>query len=88
MIDEFSTFLAVGTDTTAKLVTMMVYYIAKNPKIHKRLKEEINSIIQSDKDITNENLKNSLTSNAFKMKLFAILDQSTAFSLVKLNKII
>lgn len=57
LIDEFSTFLVVGTDTTAKLVTMMVYYTAKDPRVHKKLKEEIDSVIKSNKDITNENLR-------------------------------
>lgn len=46
-----------GTDTTAKLVTMMVYYIAKNPRIHNKLREEINSVIKSNEDITSDNLR-------------------------------
>lgn len=46
-----------GTDTTAKLVTMMVYYIAKDPRVHKKLREEIDSVIKSNEDITSDNLR-------------------------------
>jgi cytochrome P450 len=35
----------------------MIFYIGNNPQIHKRLREEVNSVIKSDQDITVENLK-------------------------------
>lgn len=36
---------------------MIVYYIGNNPHVHKKLREQINSIIKNDSDITYENLK-------------------------------
>lgn len=36
---------------------MIVYYMGKYPEIQKKLREQINSTIKSDEDITHENLK-------------------------------
>lgn len=57
LIDEFTTFLVAGTDTTSRFFTMITYYINQNPYIEERLRKEVNSIIHSDEDITYENLK-------------------------------
>lgn len=36
---------------------MMVYLSAKHPRVEKKLREQVNSVIKSDEDITFENLK-------------------------------
>jgi len=36
---------------------MIIYYIGRNPEVHRKLRQEINSVIKSDADITHENLK-------------------------------
>jgi cytochrome P450 len=36
---------------------MLVFALGNHPKIHKRVREEINAVIKSDADITYENLK-------------------------------
>ena len=36
---------------------MIVYYLGRNPRCLQKVREEINSIIKTEKDITNENLK-------------------------------
>ncbi len=46
-----------GTDTTTRFFTMIIYYIGRNPEVHRKLRQEINSVIKSDVDITHENLK-------------------------------
>jgi cytochrome P450 len=33
LIDEFTTFMIAGTETTSRLFTMMVYYISRNPSV-------------------------------------------------------
>ncbi len=57
IIDEFQTFLIAGTDTTTRFFSMLLFALGNNPEIHKRVRKEINAIIKSDEDITNENLK-------------------------------
>ena len=52
LVDEFQTFLLAGTDTTTHFFTMITYYLAKYPEVHKKLREHINAIIKSDEDIT------------------------------------
>ena len=39
LIEEFCTFYTAGTDTTAHLLTMMIYYILQHPHVEKRLRE-------------------------------------------------
>ena len=36
---------------------MMIYYVSLNPKVEKRLREEVDKVIKSDEDICIENLK-------------------------------
>lgn len=57
VVDEFQTFLIAGTDPVTHFFTMMVYYLGKYPEIHKKLRDQVNSVIKSDDDITHENLK-------------------------------
>lgn len=52
LINEFSTFVISGTDTTSRLLTAMAFYISKNPEVERKLREEINQFIDDDKDIT------------------------------------
>lgn len=52
LIDEFITFLIAGTDSTAHLLMMMVYLLHDHPRIHKKLRAEIDSLISCDDDIT------------------------------------
>lgn len=49
--------MAAGTDPSTHFFTMIVYYLGKNPRVHQKVREEINSIIKTDKDITFDNLK-------------------------------
>ena len=68
MIDEFITFYGAGMDTTGHLAGMMVYYLVKYEHIlvtiltilishfQKKVVDEVDSVIKSDKDFTIENL--------------------------------
>ncbi len=38
LVNDFVGFVNAGTDTTTKFFTMMVYYIGKNPDVHKKLR--------------------------------------------------
>lgn len=55
--EEFLIFYQAGTDTTAHLMTMMVYYIAMNPDVEQKLRKCIDEVIHSEEDFTLENLK-------------------------------
>lgn len=57
IIDEFTTFLSAGTDTTAHFFNMMIYYIAQNPEIQTKVRKEIDSVIKDNKNIKYEDLK-------------------------------
>lgn len=46
-----------GTDTTSNFTQSMIYAIANNPEIEKKLREEINTYMKSE-DYSYENLKN------------------------------
>ena len=46
-----------GTDTTAHLMLLIVYYLALNPQIEQKLREQVAEVIKEDKDITVDNLK-------------------------------
>jgi cytochrome P450 len=51
-VDEFCTFYTAGVDTTSHFLTMMIYYVAQNPKIEERLRYEVDQLISCDEDIT------------------------------------
>ena len=57
IIDEFVTFFVAGMDTTAHLVGMILYHLAKNPQYLKDLKEERIKIYNQEKNITAESLQ-------------------------------
>ena len=57
IVEELQTFILAATETTAHYLNMMVYLAAKHPQVEKRLREQVDSVIKSDKDITFENLK-------------------------------
>ena len=38
LIDELSTFLVAGTDTTTFFFTMMVYFLGKHPRVQEKLR--------------------------------------------------
>jgi cytochrome P450 len=54
---EFCSNLVAGTDTTSHLFVMMVYYYIGSPEAQRKLKEEVNSVIKTDEDITYDNIK-------------------------------
>jgi cytochrome P450 len=39
LIDEFKTFLFAGTDTTSNSTSILIYHIAKNKEIEKKLRK-------------------------------------------------
>lgn len=57
LIEEFLTLFIAGTDTTSHLMGMMFYYLAINPYIQKRLREELMTL---EKDNLNYKSINSL----------------------------
>jgi len=52
LIDEIVSFTLAGIDSTSTLVSSMMIYVFEKPEVAKKLKDEINSIIKSDADIT------------------------------------
>ena len=56
ILEEFMLFFLAGTETTSNFVQVMVDYIAKNPKIETKLREEIDAKMPSE-DYTLEKLK-------------------------------
>ena len=46
-----------GTDTSSSLTKIMIYYIARNPNVEKRLREEIDKHIKTDSDFKWDILK-------------------------------
>lgn len=57
LVDEFSTFLVVGTDSSSRFLAMMIYYLGQNPKILEKARTQINQVIKTNEDFTYENLK-------------------------------
>ena len=53
---EFTTFFLAGTDTTSHYLEMMIYLIAQNPQVEKKVREEVNRFMKAD-DYSFENLK-------------------------------
>ena len=51
-----SVFLGAGVDTTMHFTAFMVYEIAKNPSIEKKLREEVEALMGGN-DYSYENLK-------------------------------
>jgi cytochrome P450 len=47
-----------GMDTTSLFLTFLIYVLAKYPKVQAKLREEINSTLKSDHDLTLETLNN------------------------------
>ena len=50
-------FYVAGTDTTSLFLRMIIYYIAKNPHVEVKLREEIENFMKYN-DYSYENLKN------------------------------
>ena len=48
LLDELSTFLVAGTDTTTFFFTMMVYFLGKYPIVQEKLRKQINEVIKTD----------------------------------------
>eukprot|EP00330_Aristerostoma_sp_ATCC50986_P009405 CAMPEP_0114603224 /NCGR_PEP_ID=MMETSP0125-20121206/25657_1 /TAXON_ID=485358 ORGANISM="Aristerostoma sp., Strain ATCC 50986" /NCGR_SAMPLE_ID=MMETSP0125 /ASSEMBLY_ACC=CAM_ASM_000245 /LENGTH=361 /DNA_ID=CAMNT_0001813867 /DNA_START=205 /DNA_END=1291 /DNA_ORIENTATION=- len=61
ILDEFLTFFVAGKDTTSVLITMALYYYAKNPEWGKKLEEEINQL----GEITLEGISNMKLMDAY-----------------------
>ena len=57
IINEFVTFFVAGMDTTARLVAMTLYHLAKNPQYLKDLKEERMKTYNQEKVVTAETLQ-------------------------------
>ena len=41
LIDQFKTFFMAGTDTTANNTTILIYQLAKHPKVLEKVRKEI-----------------------------------------------
>ena len=57
MIDEIITFIFAGSDTTSNMINFAIRAIYEHPEVLEKAKKEIESVIQSNEDITQENLK-------------------------------
>ena len=55
IFEEFCTFFIAGTDTTSHFLLMMVYYIAMDPAVEAKLREEIREYVGGD--FSYDNLK-------------------------------
>lgn len=49
--------MVAGADTTSNLLTALLLYVFEKPEVAQRLRDEINSVIKSEDDITVENMK-------------------------------
>lgn len=49
------TFLVGGTDTTAWAITLTIWHVARNPKIHARLLEELQTVMPNPEDEVDSN---------------------------------
>ncbi|XP_065061538.1 cholesterol 24-hydroxylase-like isoform X2 [Rhopilema esculentum] len=56
LIDEFVTFIIAGQDTTASLLSFLLFSLLENPSVMKRLKDEIDIVLHDNKDVTFEDL--------------------------------
>jgi len=57
LIDEIKTFVIAGAETTANMLTAIIFYVFQKKSVVERLREEINQVIKSDENITPENMK-------------------------------
>lgn len=46
-----------GADNTSNFLVALTFFVFEHPEMAARLRKEIESIIKSDEDITNENIK-------------------------------
>jgi len=54
IIDLFLNLFFAGTDHVANLVTMALYYLVKNPEVHKKLSSEIHSVLGESEEISSQ----------------------------------
>ena len=46
-----------GSETTSNFLNAMVFYVFEKPEVAQRLRDEVDSVIKTDRDITIENFK-------------------------------
>ncbi|CAF4502298.1 unnamed protein product [Rotaria socialis] len=54
--EEALTFVAAGHETTSTLMTWTLYNLANNPDVYRRLKAEVDSVLNDDEEITSSTL--------------------------------
>ncbi|KAI5800072.1 cytochrome P450, partial [Geopyxis carbonaria] len=54
MVANSSAFVVAGSETTAQVLTATSYYLAKNPRVYKKLAEEIRTAFNCLEDVTSE----------------------------------
>ena len=52
LIDEIVTFVLAGIDSSSTFLASMMLYVFEKPAVANKLREEINSVVKSDADIT------------------------------------
>jgi cytochrome P450 / NADPH-cytochrome P450 reductase len=57
IVDDIITFMIAGTETTSNFLVAMIFYIFEKPDVARRLKEEIDSVIETNEDIYIEKFK-------------------------------
>ena len=61
IVEEYCLFSVGGTDTSSRLVTMIVYYLSLHPECMQKVRKEIAHHVQSDKDLQNYDVLKKLT---------------------------
>ncbi|CAE6420699.1 unnamed protein product [Rhizoctonia solani] len=56
--DTLVSFLLAGRDTSASLLTFMIYVLALYPDVYRQLAEEINGVVHEDRPCTFNDIKN------------------------------
>ncbi len=56
LADEFATFYLAGTDTTAHLLLMSIWYLTQNRRVYDKLMAEVNEHIKTISDINKDSL--------------------------------
>ena len=57
IVSQFLTFFFAGTDTTSHLTTMMMYMLAVNPVVQKKLYEEVSRVVPDEDEFSEKHLK-------------------------------
>ncbi|XP_056337493.1 cholesterol 24-hydroxylase [Danio aesculapii] len=56
MLDNFVTFFMAGQETTANQLSFAIMELGRNPEIYKRAKAEVDEVLGTKRDISNEDL--------------------------------